>query len=164
MRWLGYVIVCSLGLLPLACADAGDTPQIGSARGHFGPSCAGGSPGCSQIGGESHFAVCDHIVVDAEAVECAEAHACKTPIEHLLACCNCDAERFCQMPGLDECPDGPWDFACHAVAVEGLDVPFDCRELDRCDPGMVAHRIACGACSPRYDRPRPTPCPTGGAG
>lgn len=149
------LMLIALGLWLAACGEQG-APGVAGAD----PGRAVGQSTRPQVGGESHFATCDIISVDSETVDCAGVHACKTPVDHAFACCACDGERFCALPGLDECPDGPWDERCHAVAVEGEDAPFDCRELDRCDPTGMNRRIACGACDPRYDQPRPDPCPT----
>ncbi len=150
---------CMIGGFVLAWALAGCAGSDPASQAPRGPDRAVGEWVTAQIGGESHFATCDIISVDSETVECGGVHACKTPVDHAFACCACDGERFCTLPGLDECPDGPWDTRCHAVQVEGEDDPFDCRDLDRCDPTRMNHRIACGACDPRYDQPRPVPCP-----
>ena len=115
-----------------------------------------------EFGGESHFQICENIDVDDQPVDCLGLHACKSPLDHVLACFRCD-ERF-GVPGLDECPDGPWDDTCHAVDVRGRKAPFDCRDLDRCDPDMLAERMACGACDPRYNAPRPDDCAQVGGG
>ncbi len=160
-----------------AFGGLGCGPQSGG-ESHFADDPGPDRPG---MGGESHFAdapepeeephdddapgdsdydSCPEIDVGGELVSCLDLHACKSPRSHVLACVHCNP-RFSEPPGLEECPKGAWDDRCHAVEVAGRDAPFDCRELDRCDTGMLAERVACGACDYRYDAPRPVPCGAG---